>query len=203
MKKGKFFKEKSIFILLNFIFISTSAFSYQINKDIRHTYPYWFYCYIKDKEALFKDVEDFLKPDSIVIYKSKRKMLLLKNGILIRKFYVSLGRNPIGKKEKIWDGKTPEGLYYIDWRNRNSSYFLSLKISYPNFEDKINAYVKGYNPGNMIMIHGFPNWSFLYPKYQEVLKYVDWTNGCIAVSNEEMKQIWDLVDDFTPVIIKP
>ncbi len=189
--------------ILVFLFFFELAFSYEINKDIRNYFPYWFYCYIKEKSTLFKDVEDFLKPDTVVIYKSKRKMLLLKNGILIKKFYVSLGRNPEGKKERAWDGKTPEGLYYIDWRNRNSDFFLSLKISYPNFEDRINAYIKGYDPGSLIMIHGFPNWTFLYPDYQEFLKYTDWTNGCIAVSNEEIKQIWDLVDDLTPVIIKP
>ncbi len=193
-------KIQSFFV---FLVICKTAFSLNIERDVRNTYPHWFYWYLKEREAVFKIVEEFLKPDKVVVFKSKRKMLLLKNGIIIKKFYISLGRNPVGKKEKAWDGRTPEGIYYVEWKNRNSDFFLSLKISYPNFQDKINAYVKGYDPGNWIMIHGFPNWTFLFPDYQEVLKYTDWTNGCIAVSNKEIKEIWDSIDYFTPVIINP
>ncbi len=188
-----------IFYVLLFFFFAYG----NILKDVRNEYPHWFYFYLKEKERLFPIVDKFLKPEKILIYKSKRKMLLLKGDIIIKKYYISLGRNPVGKKEKAWDGKTPEGLYFIEWKNRKSDYCLSLKISYPNFEDTINAYVKGYNPGDMIMIHGFPNWTYLFPDYRRFLKYTDWTNGCIAVSDKEIKEVWDLVDYFTPVIIKP
>ncbi len=191
--------KKFLIFLLACITIPSYAFT-----DIRKQYPYWFYKYLLEKENLFSFLDEFLKPVSVFVYKGKRKMLLCNRyGVPIKKFYVSLGRNPAGKKEKEWDGKTPEGFYFIEWRNRFSDFYLSLKISYPNFEDKLNAYVKGYNPGDYVMIHGFPNWAFLYPWYQKILKYTDWTNGCIAVSNEEIKEIWDLVDDFTPIIIKP
>lgn len=189
-----------LFLFTTFLYIQHS---YALT-DIRKELPYWLYKYLLEKKNYFSFLNDFLKPYSIVVYKSKRKMLLCnKYGIPVKKFYISLGRNPVGRKEREWDGKTPEGFYYIDWRNRFSDFYLSLKISYPNFEDKIIAYINGYNPGSYIMIHGFPNWAFLYPWYQKILKYTDWTNGCIAVSNEEIKEIWDLVDDFTPIVIKP
>ncbi len=195
------FKFKILIFFLS-VFLYEKALSFDFKTEVRRNIPYWLYWYLKEKGDFFK-ADCFLKPDLIVIYKSKRKMLLLKNHVIVKKYYISLGRNPVGKKEREWDGKTPEGLYYIDWRNRKSDFYLSLKISYPNFEDRLNAFLKGFKPGSLIMIHGFPNWTFLYPDYREILKYSDWTNGCIAVSNEEIKQIWDLVDDFTPVLIKP
>ncbi|RMD47283.1 MAG: hypothetical protein D6831_00220 [Aquificota bacterium] len=188
-------------ILIFLIFFSIS-FGFDFKTEIRRHIPFWLYTYLKKREC-FIDLDYFLKPDLIIIYKRKRKLALYKNRILVGKYYISLGRNPDGKKEREWDGKTPEGFYYIDWRNEKSDFYLSLKISYPNFEDKLNAYEKGYKPGSLIMIHGFPNWTFLYPDYREFLKYTDWTNGCIAVSNKEVREIWDRVDDFTPVIIKP
>ncbi len=191
-----------IFIVLFFLGYIYTVLPFEL--DQRKRIPYWLYRYLYEKSQIFPECNEFLKIRKIFIFKSKRKMVLVNRyGITVKKYYISLGRNPVGKKEREWDGKTPEGLYFIDWRNPKSDFYLSLQISYPNFYDRLNAYLKGFNPGSFIMIHGFPNWSFLFPHYQKVLKYTDWTNGCIAVSDEEIKEIWDLVDDLTPVIIKP
>ena len=138
--------------------------------------------------------------DLVVVYKSKRLMELRKDGKTIRKYRVSLGKNPEGPKLMQGDKKTPEGLYVLDWRKRNSYYHRSIHISYPNATDALRAQEMGVNPGSMIMIHGIP------PSYNHVaniLKSRDWTSGCIAVNNDEMDEIWDLVKDGTMIYIKP
>ena len=118
----------------------------------------------------------------------------------IRTYKIALGKNPIGHKRKQGDKKTPEGRYYIDGRNPDSNYHLSLKISYPNPKDWAAADRYGHSPGNMIMIHGLPNgkeW------IRDVHTSKDWTDGCIAVNNEEIREIWSLVEDGTPIHIWP
>lgn len=136
--------------------------------------------------------------DSIVVFKEQRVMQLFNNGSIIKTYEISLGRNPVGHKEKEGDKKTPEGLYSISGRNPNSSYHLSLRISYPNETDKQNAKNGGYSPGGDIMIHGFPNNMSMLEEY-----YVntDWTDGCIAVTNDEIEEIWNAVKDGTPIYI--
>jgi murein L,D-transpeptidase YafK len=136
--------------------------------------------------------------DSIVVFKEQRVMQLFNNGSMIKIYNISLGRNPIGHKEKEGDKKTPEGWYYISGRNPNSSYHLSLRISYPNETDKQNAKNAGYSPGGDIMIHGFPNYMSMLEEY-----YInnDWTDGCIAVTNDEIEEIWKAVKDGTPIYI--
>jgi len=121
-----------------------------------------------------------LKADSLLIVKSERKLYLLKAGEILRDFDIALGLMPEGHKEREGDFRTPEGLYYLDARNPNSDYFLSLHISYPNQHDIARARVQGVDPGGQIMIHGQPN----EPKYSETrYESWDWTDGCIAVSN--------------------
>lgn len=136
--------------------------------------------------------------DSIVVFKADRKMLLYFKSKILKTYSISLGDNPVGHKEKEGDEKTPEGLYSISGRNPNSKYHLSLRISYPNEQDKLNAQMNGYSPGGDIMIHGLPNNTGFLENY-----YVnnDWTDGCIAVTNEEIREIWSAVSDGTPIFI--
>ncbi len=138
--------------------------------------------------------------DMVLVYKGRRTMYLMRDGEVIRSYAVALGRNPYGHKNREGDGRTPEGGYLIDWRNPDSDFHLSLHISYPRPQDHRTASEAGYDPGGAIMIHGLPNGRTAaevgHPRY-------DWTNGCIAVSNEEIEEIWELVDDGTAIFILP
>ncbi len=138
--------------------------------------------------------------DLVVVEKSQRKMVLLSNGTEIRTYDIALGGNARGHKMQQGDRRTPEGRYVIDYRNPKSRYHLSLHISYPNAQDRARARRRGLNPGGMIMIHGSPNH---WQRAEALLKGVDWTNGCIAVTNAEIEEIWSLVEDGTPIEIKP
>jgi murein L,D-transpeptidase YafK len=140
------------------------------------------------------------KANLVKIDKSDRTMQLLRNEKIIATYKIALGDNPKGHKQQEGDERTPEGRYIIDWRNPKSGYFLSLHISYPNAHDTARAKAAGYAPGGMIMIHGQPNG---YASAAPVLQAFDWTNGCIAVTNAEMKQIWGAVPDGTPIEISP
>ncbi len=142
-----------------------------------------------------------VKIDKVVVYKSKRKMELLFKGETIKSYDISLGDNPVGHKQMEGDERTPEGDYIIDYRNPNSHYHLSMHISYPNEKDKANAKKKGVSPGGLIMIHGLPN-KFSWASV--LLDGRDWTDGCIAVNdNEQIEEIWDLVPNGTAISILP
>lgn len=138
--------------------------------------------------------------DMVLVYKGRRTLYLMRDGKVIRSYQVALGRNPFGHKNQEGDGRTPEGGYLIDWRNADSDFHLSLHISYPRPQDQRIAGQSGYDPGGAIMIHGLPNGKTAsqigHPGF-------DWTNGCIAVSNEEIEEIWQLVDDGTAIFILP
>ena len=139
--------------------------------------------------------------DKVVVFKSERIMQLRSGEHVVREYAISLGDRPVGHKEKEGDEKTPEGDYIIDYRNPNSSYHLSLHISYPNEMDKQAAKAKGVSPGGMIMIHGLPNKFGWLPRLFEGR---DWTDGCIAVNdNEAMEEIWEMVANGTPITINP
>lgn len=138
--------------------------------------------------------------DAVLVEKSKRKMYLIHDGQKYKEYSISLGDNPIGHKQEEGDEKTPEGEYVIDYRNPNSRYHLSLHISYPNKQDKKSAEKRGVSPGGDIFIHGLPNGTGLFPF---AFKNRDWTDGCIAVSNDEIKEIWRLVKNGTPIKILP
>jgi murein L,D-transpeptidase YafK len=140
--------------------------------------------------------------DRVIVKKSERKMQLLKAGQVVREYRVNLGDNPYGHKERQGDERTPEGDYVLDWRNPNSLYHRSIHISYPNAEDRSLAQSKGVDPGGMVMIHGRPNYidsARILAEYDNR----DWTNGCIAVKNAEMDEIWKAVRDGTPIRILP
>jgi tetratricopeptide (TPR) repeat protein len=138
--------------------------------------------------------------DKILIEKKERRLTLLSKGKAIKTYKIALGGNPIGQKERQGDNKTPEGTYMIDGRNKDSAYHLSLHISYPNEKDKKRAKELGVSPGGDIMIHGIKNgFSWVGDSQAEV----DWTKGCIAVTDEEIEEIDKLAPNGTIVEIRP
>ena len=136
--------------------------------------------------------------ERIVIEKAARRMVLLQNGTAVREYRIALGFAPQGDKDRQGDGRTPEGVFRIDRRNDASAYHLSLGLDYPQPQDRARAAAGGYDPGGDIMIHGQPN---ALPD-AAVLKG-DWTAGCIAVSNAEMREIWAAAATGTEVEIRP
>jgi murein L,D-transpeptidase YafK len=140
------------------------------------------------------------KADSVLVMKSESKLYLIKNGKVIKKYHASFGANPKGHKQQEGDERTPEGKYILDYKNANSTFYKSIHISYPNKQDRMQAKEKGINPGGAIMIHGQKNgFGWLY----FILRFFNWTDGCIAVSNRAMDEIWKAVDIGTPIEIKP
>jgi tetratricopeptide (TPR) repeat protein len=138
--------------------------------------------------------------DRVLIEKKKRRLTLISKGEAIKTYKIALGGNPVGPKERQGDNKTPEGTYTIESRNRLSEYHLSLRISYPNEKDKKRAKDLGVSPGGDIMMHGIKNGlSWVDGFHTEI----DWTDGCIAVTNKEMEEIAQLVPNGTPVEIRP
>lgn len=135
----------------------------------------------------------------VLVLKGERRMLLLNGDFVQRSFEVELGRNPVGAKQHQGDGRTPEGEYVIDWRKRDSQYYRALHISYPNSRDSETARQLGRPTGGMIMIHGQPS----QYKVQYLKIDADWTQGCIAVSNAAMDELWSVVADGTPIEIRP
>jgi murein L,D-transpeptidase YafK len=136
-----------------------------------------------------------IKADLILVMKAERRLYLLAKGEVIRTYPIRLGPNPVGPKIFELDGRTPEGRYVIDGRKQDSAYYRSLHISYPSAENRARAEQYGISPGGNIRIHGTPGGSGL--------PIGDWTDGCIAVSNTAMREIWNHVDVGTPIEIKP
>lgn len=146
------------------------------------------------------DAADFPVADKVVVEKGIRKLHLLRNNEIFRSFDIALGLAPEGDKQEEGDFKTPEGEYYLDTRNPDSDYFLSIRISYPDRQDIEEAQSRGVSAGGQIMIHGQPN----VPTYSEAYyKLEDWTNGCIAVSNSDMIDIWLMTPNNVPIEIQP
>jgi L,D-peptidoglycan transpeptidase YkuD (ErfK/YbiS/YcfS/YnhG family) len=138
--------------------------------------------------------------DKVLIEKKERGLTLLSKSEVIKTYKIALGGDPVGPKERQGDNKTPEGTYIIDSRNRDSGYHLSLHISYPNEKDKMRAKDLGVSAGGDIMIHGIKNGlAWIGGSHAEV----DWTKGCIAVTDEEMEEIYKLVPNGTIVEIRP
>ena len=140
------------------------------------------------------------KATLVVIDKADRIMRVMNGDTVLASYHVSLGGNPIGHKEREGDQRTPEGRYVLDYKKSNSAFYKSIHISYPNLEDKERAEKFGVSPGGFIMIHGQKNglgW------LSGLTQMADWTNGCIAVTNEEMDEVWEYVNEGTPVQINP
>lgn len=137
--------------------------------------------------------------DSLVVEKGARRLTLFREGRPLRIYFVALGRNPVGDKIRVGDGRTPEGVYRIESRNSQSKYYRALRISYPDVRHAQRARELGVSPGGDIMIHGLPNQKgWIGAKHTSV----DWTDGCIAVTNREMEWIYKAVPDGTPVEIQ-
>ena len=138
--------------------------------------------------------------DRVVVDKSERWLRLYSGDSVLREFRVALGAVPVGDKRREGDNRTPEGRYTLDMRNPDSDFFLSIRISYPSPADVADARARGADPGGQIMIHGQPNVPRFSPGFYAS---TDWTNGCIAVSNLAMIDIWLMTRPGTPIEIRP
>jgi len=138
--------------------------------------------------------------DRVVVYKHDRKLVLLSRGTQVKSYRVALGGNPTGPKAQRGDHRTPEGSYVLDSRNPNSHFYKAFHISYPSSKDVAAAKKLGVRPGGDIMLHGLPK---EYARVGKAHTLHDWTDGCIAVTNEEMDELWKLVPVGTPIEIKP
>jgi len=140
------------------------------------------------------------KADMVQVVKSKKRLYLIKDEQVYASFRVKFGADPKGHKVQQGDEKTPEGLYYLTYKNSNSAYYKSIHISYPNALDKENARKLGVDPGGDIMIHGQPNgyeWATFF------IQMVNWTDGCVALTNSDMDEVWEAVEPGTPIEILP
>lgn len=137
--------------------------------------------------------------DGVLVDKSEEKLYLLKDGAVIAEYSVAFGANPEGHKQQEGDERTPEGHYTLDFKKADSAFYKAIHISYPNDADKQSAAERGVKPGGAIMIHGQRNWlgwlSFITQRF-------NWTDGCIAVTNSEMDEIWRMVTVPTPIEIR-
>jgi len=154
----------------------------------------------RDRYSSSIGLEKDVTADSLVAEKGARLLHLYSRGEVVKSYRIALGFNPAGAKLRQGDGKTPEGRYSISERNPQSSYHLSLRISYPDKKDRNRAGKAGVSPGGDIFIHGWPD--------SVVRKHAsppagDWTLGCIAVTNDEIEELWKAVPVGTPVIIYP
>lgn len=146
------------------------------------------------------NVESVQKADAVLVIKSQNRLYLMKKGERIASFYVTFGQNPVGHKQQQGDERTPEGHYLLDYKNRNSKFYKSIHISYPNAKDRANAKRRGVDPGGDIMIHGQTNgWGWASP----IVQFFPWTDGCVALTNVNMDRVWEAVDPGTPIEIRP
>lgn len=141
-----------------------------------------------------------IEADRVVVYKMRRVMELWSGDHLLKRYTIALGGSPTGPKTQEGDQKTPEGSYKLDWRNPNSAFHKSIHISYPNMKDRVQAQKRGVRAGGEIFLHGIgKKWGFLGSSHA----LHDWTKGCIAVTNAEMDEIWEIVPNGTPIMINP
>lgn len=138
--------------------------------------------------------------DRIVVEKAARRLTLLSGGQVLKSYRISLGHNPLGPKHHAGDGRTPEGTYLVDSRNSGSAFHLSLHVSYPNSADLAQAAAAGVPPGGNIMIHGMQNG---FGWIGRLHRLRDWTDGCIAVTDTEIEEIYRAVPDGTVIEIRP
>lgn len=143
-----------------------------------------------------------LQADYVLVEKAARRLTLWRNREIIATYEIRLGLNPVGTKQQEGDKRTPEGLYWITGRNPDSRFHLSLAISYPERWDRIMASHRGVNPGGDIVIHGLPN-GVDPAKALAIHRDGDWTDGCIAVTNTEIEDLWSRIPDGITIEIKP
>jgi murein L,D-transpeptidase YafK len=152
-------------------------------------------------EAEKKEFDDMFA-DKVVVKKAERKLYLVKRDKPFRTYRVSLGFKPQGHKQRQGDGRTPEGRYTLDWRNSGSKFHKALHVSYPSHQDELQAKRLGVDPGGMIMVHGQPS-SGRNSALRQAISKEDWTQGCIAVSDLAIDEIWSYTRDGTPIEILP
>jgi murein L,D-transpeptidase YafK len=140
------------------------------------------------------------KADRVVVMKKERTLTLMSHGKVLKTYKVALGGDPVGAKARQGDHKTPEGVYRLDRRNAQSRFYKSIHISYPDAKDLARARKMGISPGGDVYVHGLPN-GYKWVGAGHRLK--DWTDGCVAVTDEEIDEIWRLVPDGTPIEIDP
>ena len=144
--------------------------------------------------------EEIAAADHVVVHKSEHKLYLYSGNRLLGEYKVALGLSPVGQKEREHDFRTPEGRYYLARRNMRSEFFLAIQVSYPNPADELRARKNRWLPGGSIMIHGLPN----APKHPAAYySSNDWTDGCIALSNSDMVEVWMRTQDNIPIDIYP
>jgi murein L,D-transpeptidase YafK len=140
------------------------------------------------------------KADKVLVIKSEKRLYLMKDGKRVASYRATFGANPVGHKERQGDERTPEGHYMLDYKNWNSKFYKSIHISYPNAQDRREARRRGVDPGGDIMIHGQTNgWGWAGP----VMQFFSWTDGCVALSDRDMDEVWEAVDPGTPIEIRP
>jgi murein L,D-transpeptidase YafK len=144
--------------------------------------------------------ETLAQADEVLVIKHERKLYLMRQNEPLKWFWIALGRNPVGQKTEIGDGRTPEGVYRIEGRDLHDDFYRALWLSYPNSADRERAQRLGVNPGGGIMIHAVPKG---YEPTGAGKRMIDWTDGCIAVTNTDMDEIWARVPDGTQVEIRP
>jgi murein L,D-transpeptidase YafK len=150
--------------------------------------------------ASLAPAESVPQVDKVRVLKKVRSLQLLHGDTVVKTYKIALGGSPVGTKAKQGDGKTPEGTYVLDGRNAQSQFYKSIHISYPNAQDRARARQLGVAPGGDIFLHGLGK---KYGWVGSAHALHDWTNGCIAVTNQEIDEIWKLVNDGTPIEIRP
>ncbi len=147
-----------------------------------------------------KAADSALHADRILVLKKQRKLQLVSHGKVVKTYKVALGGEPVGPKTQQGDHKTPEGIYVLDARNAHSQFYKSIHISYPNARDRAEARKHRVSPGGDVFVHGLPNG---YGAVGAAHRLKDWTDGCVAVTDEEIDEIWKAVPDGTPIEIRP
>jgi murein L,D-transpeptidase YafK len=172
------------------------GFSFLVMLAVSALLVLWFYLRPAPEITDTKPISGMIQ--RIIVEKSARRLQLVQGGKVVREYRIALGFTPTGDKQRQGDGRTPEGVFRIDRRNDQSKYHLSLGLDYPQADDRARAKAGGYDPGGDIMIHGQPN---SLPDHVAIKG--DWTAGCIAVTNAEMREIWAVTDSKTVVEVRP
>lgn len=151
-------------------------------------------------QASSTETLDSKRIEKVLVLKSAHQLQLINDGKPLRTYRISLGKNAKGHKLMEGDRRTPEGLYWLDWRKVSDRFNLAMHISYPNISDAARSRREGVNPGGMIMIHGTPDTE---ENPEDLFHTLDWTDGCIAMRNVDMREVWGLVPDGTMIEIRP
>jgi murein L,D-transpeptidase YafK len=190
-------------IMMSCLFAMTSFALAQKKADLTGA----LYCQNKEMQGLL-DAPEAMKADRIVVQKKYKKLYLLSKNQIVKSYDIAMGPNAEkGPKAFEGDSKTPEGIYNIAYKNPKSNYYMALKVSYPNAKDVTYAQSMGKNPGDFIMIHGFPVKPIdgLTPQVVKDQQHpmVNWTRGCMAVTDREIEEIYSLVREKTTIEICP